>query len=597
MLILKNMKKIFIVGLILFILISCSEDEDKGVLNLDIKSCESSYKIWEINKSALKLKWVIISDDLKTISSPMAWILETLNCDAWKEVNFNTLIARITPDFNNPNIINLSIQKWSLINQKTNLESIKSTTISSFDNQISDLKEQILITENNIELTRKSSGLNKNDLEKQITSLEATLINLESNLVLTEKSKIEALEKIDISRESLFTNMNSISWDNLLKIDEIFGLTTANKDLNDKYEDYLSAKNSTLLNNVKSEFFRLNNLFKNIDNLTNLEISNFLWDLILLDEIARDAVKESIANINFPQTQIDGLYLMFLTYSTNLAEIKSWWDNLDNSKSSTITTFDTQILSLQNQIDTTKTSLENLQTNKLDSVDVWLDLQLSTFDSALKTLNSNLSNLLSTKESQVLSLDNQILQVEQSIDSLNTNLSPRNIYANIVWTIKQKTSSSWNSVWINTPLCQISPNIQSTKIKIYSPIELNMWDKLIFNFNNELYEIKIENVLVYKDPITQNYIYESNYLDQNFFKDWEILSLSFENTEDEDLVIENIDKVIKVPVSYIKNKIDWNFLKINSVEWVIEIKIEVWDINGNFIEIEEGLDGVSEICK
>jgi hypothetical protein len=69
---------------------------------------------------------------------------------------------------------------------------------------------------------------------------------LESNLELLKKAKTDALEKINISRESLFTNMNSISGDNLLKIDETFGITIMNRDLNDKYEDYLSAKNSSL---------------------------------------------------------------------------------------------------------------------------------------------------------------------------------------------------------------------------------------------------------------------------------------------------------------------------------------------------------------
>lgn len=592
------MKKIFILSMILFTLVSCGEiEENNENITGKIIWCDSSYKIWEISKSALKLKWVVINDDLKTISSPMAWIVDTLNCDAWKKVDYNTLIAKINPDFNNPNIINLSIQKWSLVNQKINLESIKSTTIISFDNQISDLKEQIIITEKNIELTKKSSGLNKNDLEKQILSLETTLTSLNSSLILSKKSKIEALDKINISWESLFTNVNSLWSDNLLKIDEIFGITSDNKNLNDKYEDYISVKDREILIEVKSEFIRLNNIFKNIEDISIAEVSDFLKDLVSLNESSRNAIKESIININFPQTQIDSLYLVFLTYGNNLSEVKNNWDSIENSRSSTTTIFDTQILSLQNQIDTTTTSLDNLKTNKLDSVDVWLDLQLSTFDSALKTLNSNLSNLLSTKQSQVLNLDNQILQVEQSIDSLNTNLSSRNIYANIWWTIKQKTSSTWNSVGINTPLCQISPESQSTKIKIYSPVELDIWDKLIFEFNSELYEIKIENVLVYKDPITQNYIYESNYLDQDFFKDGEILSLSFESTDNLESVIEITDKIIKVPVSYIKNKIDWNFLKINSDSWVIEIKVELWDINWNFIEIEKGLEGVSEICR
>jgi len=593
------MKKIFISSLIIFSLVSCWEDIAIDDVAWNINFCNSPYEIWEVNKSTLNLKWVVINDELKTISSPMAWVVGGLNCEAWKKVDSNTLIAQISPDFNNPSIINLSIQKWSLINQKTNLESIKSSTIYNFDSQISDLKEQIIITENNIELTKKSSNLNKNDLEKQIKSSEDTLINLESNLELLKKAKTDALEKINISRESLFTNMNSISGDNLLKIDETFGITIMNRDLNDKYEDYLSAKNSSLWNEVEIEFVRLNTVFKNIDNLSDAEISVFLWDLVSLDELTRDSIKESIVNITFPQTQVDSLYLMFLTYSNNLADIKNWWDSLDNSISSTTVNYDTQILSLQNQIDSTKTNLENLQTNKLDNVDVWLDLQLSTFDSWLKTLNTNLSNLLSTKDSQVLGLDNQILQVEQSINSLNTSLSNRNIYANISWIVKQKLSSNWNNVGINTPICQILPDSQSTKIKIYSPVELSMWDKLIFDFNDELYEIKIENVLVYKDPITQNYVYESNYLDQNYFKDGEILSLHFENENIllDEIVNSDSIKDINIPVSYVKNRINWNFVKAELDSWIKELEVELWDINWTFVEIKEGLEGVNNICR
>gem|GEM_PF-3170359 len=42
-----------------------------------------------------------------------------------------------------------------------------------------------------------------------------------------------------------------------------------------------------------------------------------------MDELTRDSIKESIVNITFPQTQVDSLYLMFLTYSNNLADIKN----------------------------------------------------------------------------------------------------------------------------------------------------------------------------------------------------------------------------------------------------------------------------------
>jgi phage-related protein len=61
---------------------------------------------------------------------------------------------------------------------------------------------------------------------------------------------------------------------------------------------------------------------------------------------------------------------MFLNYSNNLSATKSSWDGISNSISSINTNYDTQISSIKNQIDTTVTNLENLKTNKTDSVDV-----------------------------------------------------------------------------------------------------------------------------------------------------------------------------------------------------------------------------------
>ncbi len=597
------MKKIFSLLILVFILSSCwsteiVENKDEEVNN---KLCNSPFILWNIDKTKLNLKWVVINDDLKVVSSPMWGVVKTINCDAWKIVNKNTLIAQIKPDFNNSNTINLSIQRWSLINQKTNLEWIKASTISSFDAQIANLKEQISITEKNIELTKKSSWLSKNDLEKQIKTLEDTLKSLKENISLSKKSKADALEKINITKTSLFTNIKSVSSDNLLKVDEIFWFTKENKSLNDSYENYISAKDSSLLSKVKADFYDLNNKLKNINNLTDQEISDFLWKLVVLDENARDAMKKSVVNIYFPQTQIDSLYTMFLNYWNNLSAIKSSWDSLENSRASTINTFDSQIVSLQNQIDTTNTSLENLKTNKVGSVDVWLDLQLLNLDSWLKTLKSNLENLLSTKDTQILSLDNQILQINQSIDSLNTNLSVKNVYAGLTWTIKQKLVSAWNSVWVNTPLCNILPKNSSTKIKIYSPIELKIWDKLVFHFNWKDINIEIKNALVYKDQITQNYIYESNYLENNNIKYWEILNLKLididTNKENKNIEKKDLNTDIKIPVSYVVNKINWNFVNVYSSTWIVLIKVELWDINWSFVEINKWLNWVIQICK
>ncbi|MDD3145163.1 MAG: efflux RND transporter periplasmic adaptor subunit [Candidatus Gracilibacteria bacterium] len=605
------MKKYILILILLFILTACSDKLDvNDPLYLQNNECVSGFKIGEIDKSSFKVKGIIISNDVKIVSSPIAGTIDYLDCDAGKEVNINTLIAKVSPDFNNPNIINLSIQKGSLINQKTNLESVKISTISSFDTQISsidnqilNLKDQIKIIEKNILLTKQSSNLNKNDLENQIISLEKTLLSLENNLELLLKSKDEALKKLSISIQTLLTNIKSTTADNLLKIDEVFGITYANQDLNNKYEIYLSAKNSSLKNKVENDFSKLNNLFKNINTLNNEEISSFLGDLIELNNLSRDAIKESIENIYFTKAQMDSYYSLYLTYGNNISTLKDSLDSLENTKNSTTINYDTQISSLKNQIANSIDNLDNLKTNKIDSVDVGLDLQLSGLDSQLKTLNSNLDNLLSsksnlqsTKQTQILNLENQILQIDQNIDSLNTNLSARSLYAEVSGIIKQKQSSKGNNIGVNTPLCQIIPNNNSTKIKIYSPIELNTGDKLNFDFNGTNHEIIIENDLVYKDPTTQNYLYESNYLVDENFKDGEILSLSFSDTSITK-TNEIEDKIIKIPVGYVKNKINGNFVNINSNSGVIEKEIELGNINGNFVEIKSGLEKIIEICK
>ncbi len=592
-----KIKRIFMMISLIFILFSCSyENEEKVEDTEKTEICKNSYKIWKIDKTNLKLKWVVVSDDTKNVSSPSSGTVTYLNCKAWKTVYSKTLIAKITPDYNNPTIANLSIQKSSLVSQRANIESLKTTTLNNLDNQISDLKSQINLLKNNIELTKKSGNLSKLDLEKQIETLENSTKSLETNLYLLKSSKSDALEKIEISKKTNYTNIKNLVADNLLKIDEIFWITLENRDLNNKYENYLGKKNSLLLNDVQNKFRKLN--IQKFELMSNLEISNFLWELIDLNEKVQKSIKYSIPNIYFPQTKIDSFYIIFLNYSKNINDLKNAWDSIGNLLETTNKNFETKISSSENQIKTNKTNLENLQTNRIWSIDTANELQLANLDSQLKTSNTNLNNLISNKKTQIISLDNQILQLNQFISSLDSSLVVRNVYAWINWIIKQKSSSKWNTVWPWMSLCQIIPNAKSTKIKIYSPIELSIWDKLIFDFNWEKYEIIIENALIYKDAATQNYVYESNYLDRKYFKDWEIISLDIEKTSPQPSPLKEIEQIIiNIPVSYVKNKIDWNYIKILSWSLLIDKKVELWDINWNMVEIESGAEGIENICK
>lgn len=597
------MKKIYLLLTLLLFLYSCSNEKWNNVVNNNIKwenkiQCRKAFSFWSIDKNNLHLKWVVISDEIKNITSPIPGIISYLDCNPGNKVNKNTIIAKITPDFNNPNISNLVIQKNSLINQKNNIASLKQNTIFNFNNQISDIKGQITILKKNIELSKKSSLLNKQDLNKQISWLKDTIDSLNKNLDLLKKSKQDSLNKINISKKTLLTNIKNTLGDNLIQIDTVFWITSDYLHKNDTFEAYLSVKKTSLINEIKTNFYLVNNKTKDLSKLDDNEISLLLWNFIKLDELAQDAMNNSVANIRLPQTKIDWLYKTFLNYTKSITTLKSSWDSIENSIKTTNTNYDTQITSLENQINSSNTTLKNLQTNKIWSIDTWLELQLSTLDSQLKTLQTNLNNLEINKKNQILNLDNQLIQLEQSIKSINSNLSVKTIYSNVDWVINKRNISRWNTIapWIS--ICQILPVKKSLKIKIYSPIKLNLWDKLFFYINKNKYDIFIKNSLIYKDQLTQNYIYESNYLNNLDIKNWDILDLSYESKDKKEYKQTDIkNKIISVPISYIINKINWNFIKVMTNSWVLEKEVKLWDINWKNIEIISWLNWINTICK
>lgn len=592
------MKKIYLLFILFFILSSCSNNNWNNIVDRKIKwenkiQCIEPFNIWDIDKTNLHFKWVVISDEIKNITSPIPGIISYLNCNPWSKVNKNTIIAKITPDFNNPNISNLVIQKNSLINQKNNIDSLKQNTILNFDNQISDIKGQINILNKNIELSKKSSLLNKQDLNKQISWLKDTIDSLNKNLELLKKTKQDSLNKINISKKSLLINIKNILRDNLIQVDTIFWITSDYIHKNDSFEAYLSAKKISLINEIKTNFYVVNNN-KDLSTLNIDDISLLLWNMINLDELVQDAMNNSVANIRLPQTKIDWLYKTFLSYTKSITTLKSSWDSIDNSIKITNANYNTQITNLENQINSSNITLKNLETNKIGSIDNWLELQLSTLNSQLKTLETNLNNLETNKKNQILNFNNQLIQLEQSIKSINSNLNVKTIYSNTYWVINKRNISKWNIVapWIS--ICQILPNKKSLKVKIYSPIKINIWDKLWFTFNKKQYSIFIENSLVYKDQLTQNYIYESNYLDKLNIKTWDILDLTYKSkNKKQDLR----NKKIIVPLSYIINKINWNFVKIITKTGSLEKEVKLWDINWKDIEIISWLNWINTICK
>lgn len=592
--------------------------------------CEKTFSINWLNSSSLDLKAKVIAENFKNIISNNWWNIEYLNCMKWQKVTKSTLIAKIKPDYNDPNIQNLVNQSNTIKSQISNTKEIIVSTKSNFQTQLNSLNNQKLNLENQLNILNDSyekiweqKDFWVSDIDKQLDTLQIQLDTIDTQItdLNNSKSKLEESKKSDTDKlnSNLInskTQAKSLIWDTLLKIDEIFWISKENDDKNDTYEDFLSAKNILLKNEVEQEWINLNNEFKNYSNLSNDELSKYLQELDILSAKSKDAMKNSVSSANnFTQQTIDNYYNIFLQYENSIVTIKNWLDNIIKSIDTVKNTYDTQILSLTTQINWSENSkksilsnIDNIKSNKLWTYTTSLELQknqtmsqIQSAESNISTIWSQISSLLSQEQIQLNQLSNQLTQLQSSLNTININLSPQTIYAETNWTIKEKVGTVWNKVWPNSMICQILPDESSLKLQVYSSYDLPLPIDITFTQDDKTYKTKIVSKLSYQDSVTQNFIYETSsdiLLDEDKINITDILSewktLDIKLTTKNNL---SISDKIYIPINFVSNTISWSKVKTKQSDWSVKEKdVILWELDLNNIEIRSWLNFWDIIC-
>lgn len=602
----SKLKNVFILIISIFVLVSCQQEENNiNQTNTDDINYET-YIVWWNSLKSRVLEWNIVSNNsLKKISS-IAWKISELNCNAWTKVKKDTLIATITPDFTDPNIKWLVNTKNSLSLQLLNLEWIKLSTINNIDSQISTLnssivsaKEQLELTKKNYDLLIKQKSLTSSDISTQIETLEEQEKNLIKQKDLIEKSKNQDLKKLNSSIENIkITSYSTIS-DILLYIDELYWITSENKNKNDKFENLLAAKETSIKNDVKVLFDKLNNT--DYKKLTWEELSVFENELNDLVKLSYTWVKKSVPSVgSLDEVSITTYYNTLLWYSNWLITIKTNLDSIVENNSTIENTYDNQIAALNTNIDSLKWNINNLKNNKsesavlsIDSNVINLESQIKSFENNITTLNNNLSWLKENKNITKKQFDNQIISLNQNIANLNINLSPQNIFAWTNWTISNSFSSVNSNVWQWTPLCEIVADWEnSLKIIISSANKLiDGFEFSVLQNNQLLFTWSDLSFLPSKDSLTQNYIYE-NILEKNYdLKVWDKLKVLIDYPDNQ-IENQNLDNdIIEVPIEYIIPRLNWYFVKIKDKDSkIIEKSIKIWEVDLPNIQILEWLE-------
>ncbi|MDD3144513.1 MAG: hypothetical protein PHV23_00215 [Candidatus Gracilibacteria bacterium] len=600
-----KIKKILIFSMFLLILNSCTKQEIKEVTNDINPITYETFVVGGNNLQSKVLEGNILSNNSIKKSSSILGKVSELNCEPGKEVNSETLIATITPDFTDPNIKSLLNTKSSLELQLGNLEGIKLSTINNLDIQISTLNsnisssnEQLELSKSNYDLLVKQKGLTSSDLSTQIETLVEQEKNLQKQKAILEKSKIEDLSKVESSLENIKTTSYSTIDNILLYINELYGITEEYKNNTINYDTYLSAKDSSIKTNVKTDFFKLYNL--DYKTLSGEELSNFENDLNDLIKLANNGIKKSVAVANvFTETSINTYYNTLLGYSNGLLVLKTNLDNALKSNDSITNTYDTQIAGIVTSIDSLNGNIDNFKNNKSESTLLSIDVnltnmksQISSLESGINSQENNLKSLSQNKEITTKQLDNQLLSLRQNIDNLVINLSPQNIYAGIDGTISNNYTYLNTNVSPNSPICEIQSNGKnSLKLKVSSANKLS--DGYIYSVekdNNIIFTGSELTLLPQIDTMTQNYSYETILPEEIEFKVGDKLKVLIDYPNKD---ISNVDlnnEIIEVPIEYVTPRLNGYFIKSQTGSGeIIEKQVKIGEVNLPNIQVLEGL--------
>lgn len=564
----------------------------------------------------------VISENTKNIVSTRAWIITSINCEAWKKIKAKDLIARIEPDTSDVNYQNTSIQRNSINEQINNIQWVISFTKANFDAQAKQLEnqkvnneQQLKILEKNLVNLQKTQNLTSSDITLQIKNLEDQITSLiesknftEKNIQILTDNKAWDLHKINDNIKNTNKQLYTTISDSLEKIDSVFWITEQNKDKNDAYENYISVKNSSLKTNTENQFWAMKEKFGNFDNMNNDQISNLVWDMSNLLKTAADSINSSVPGGSLTQTTIDSYYSLFIglanTSQWSILTTKTNLDNLLNSLKTTENSYDNQITSLRNQLNSTNSNiqtlqinLDNLKNNKGESSMISIDSninslasQIANLESSNRNIDQQLNSLNESKNIQLNQLNNQIVSLNQNLRTLGNSVSGESLVAWVNWIIKWKKAELNNKIAANTLICEISPdNNEWLKLQIYTPWKIELGQQ--FQYTKDwvlLWTWTFETELPYKDSITQNYIYETKITNPDL-KEWDKITIKL--TEKKNWW------TIWIPIQYVSPKLDWSYVNIKNWESLEPRKIDVWGINNWFIQVYSWLNKWELIVK
>ncbi len=566
----KRFSSIFIAFAAFFLLAGCWTQTDETIISTwTVQWFTTSYTVGTSPVFQTSLYGTVIADSIKNIVSNRGGMLDYINCQPGKAVSRDTIIAKITPNDDDVTYQNSAIQLSVLQEQLHNLTTIFSLTEDTLAVQQNILRDQY---DNNATLLAnlaKTQWYTDSSLDYQ-----EDLLDQQYDTLKTAKSV--DLDKMKTSIANAYKQYRIMIKDALKKVNDVFAsaLPVSDKDLHLKQE-------------IVSEYTRLNDHVS--DTMSASEFSDYLSDMSDLMSLAARGINATTPSATLPQSSTAGISLdtlstAFTTLASTFVGSKSAFDTLASSYDSVKNTYNSQIKTLE-------TNTDNFNDNTAESTKLQIDNQKASLQLAQKTLANQLSTSDESQTIQLISLKNQLLTLQQNIAVLSNSLEGEVLYAEVEWIVKMRALGEDNKLAPNTLLCQITPtDASNTSIQIFSYQRLALGSKVAIadQRGQFLWTGTILYEYPYKDPATQNYIYEIPVV--NFaVKENERVAITLSQAADKN--------DIRIPLHYISPRLEWNLIRKKVGSWVQNVYVKLWDINDEYVQILSGLNMGDVIVK
>lgn len=612
-----------------FLLAACGKSAETAAPPTDAPlACEEAFVVGSSGSEVLNLKAKVVADEVRNVSAGIAGAVEALDCEKGKPVKAGALVAKIVPDPTDPSVRTLASQRDALALQISNTEGIRTSTKANFATQLGSLSTQKanldtqerLLSSNLAKIVeQKSYGVK--DIDKQLELLalqlktaDVQIADLRASEKKLEESKTADVAKIAAGIRNSRSQAKALVSNALVQIDETYGISDKNREKNDAFETYLSAKNEGLKNGVVSGWTSANAALAGFDALSDDAVANYLQTVSELLAKTKESVKASVPTSVLTQTSVDGLFNTFAQYETNVISAKNGIETAVRSLETVRNGYDNQILALSTQIDAAenakasiRANVENVKDNKLGTYVSSLDLQKNQAESSLETVRTNRAGVLSQidalrsqQEISLNQLDNQLAQLRSSLATVNANLLPQSLFSDTDGTFKERPVTAGNKVVPGAVLCQILPAKSGFKVQVFSSSEIPLPAPVAFAADGKTYASELRTRLPYQDPATQNFLYEITAATVGG-KPADFAALSEGRILDVAVTLAGNPKSaakILIPIDFVENTITGFRVKTRSADGkVVKKDVVPGDLDSDRIAVKSGLSVGDTVCR